>query len=116
MFRQTWKFDEKGNFTSIRQGHTYCQHCKGVKQVVETVLTEKVHWTYSLYFKMKVLNGRLARSKMFMSVFVLINLLNMIYILLDLVILGDGLNEILADFYDMLMFLEKICEFILTLF
>ena len=51
-----------------------------------------------------------------MSVFVLINLLNMIYILLDLVILGDGLNEILADFYDMLMFLEKICEFILTLF
>ena len=114
MFRQTWKFDEKGNFTSIRQGHTYCQHCKGVKQVVETVLTEKVHWTYSLYFKMNVFNGRIYRSKMFRTVYVLGNLLNLIYLLLDLE--NDGFNGILADFYDLLMFLEKICDFILTLF
>ena len=62
MFRQTLKFDEKGNFTSIRQGNTYCQHCKGVKQVVETVLTEKVHLTYSLYFKMKVLNAAMVKK------------------------------------------------------
>ena len=49
MYRQMWKFDEDGNYTSIRQGHVYCNHCKDVKQIIETVLTERVHWTYSQF-------------------------------------------------------------------
>ena len=37
-----WKLDREGNLTSIRQGLRYCAHCEQVKEVVETVLTERV--------------------------------------------------------------------------
>ena len=50
MYRQMWKFDKEGNYTSIRKGHVYCNHCKDVKQIIETVLTERVYWTYSEFF------------------------------------------------------------------
>ena len=42
IYQQTWKLDKEGNLTSIRQVHFYCAHCEDVKQVVETVLTERV--------------------------------------------------------------------------
>merc|ERR1711934_40338 len=34
IYQQMWKLDKEGNLTSIRQGHAYCSHCDGVKQLV----------------------------------------------------------------------------------
>ena len=42
IYQQTWKLDKEGNLTSIRQVHFYCAHCKDVKQVIQTLLTERV--------------------------------------------------------------------------
>ena len=42
MSRQTWKLDNEGNLTTIRQAHVYCTQCKEVKQVVQTVRTKRV--------------------------------------------------------------------------
>ena len=42
MLRQMWKLDKEGNFTIIRKAHAYCEKCEGVKQIEETLLTERV--------------------------------------------------------------------------
>ena len=42
MYRQTWKLDREGKFTSIRHGLRYCHHCEEVKEVIETILTKGV--------------------------------------------------------------------------
>ena len=42
MYRQMWKLDKEGNFTSIRQALIHCPQCEEVKQIVQTVLTERV--------------------------------------------------------------------------
>ena len=41
MFRQMWKLDKEGNLKSIRQNLHYCRYCGEVKQVVDTLLTER---------------------------------------------------------------------------
>ena len=42
IYRLTWKLDKDGNLENTRQGLAYCAYCKDVKEVVETVLTERV--------------------------------------------------------------------------
>ena len=54
MYRQTWKLNKEGKFT-IRHGLNYCDadHCEEVKEVVETLLGERV-WIKFLWFSMGV--------------------------------------------------------------
>ena len=68
MYRQMWKLDKEGNYTSIRQGHAYCNLCKDVKQVVETVLAERVHWTYS-----EIVNSVITSVQILLAIFGIFN-------------------------------------------
>ena len=44
-----WKLDKEGNLEQTRQGLRYCPHCKEVKQIVETFLTNIV-WNIVMWF------------------------------------------------------------------